>query len=367
MSAEVQVADAPDADVAGPSITDVIAVLPKSVYDNPTALGLAYFARDVAIYAALVAALIFVNNPILLVPLWILSGIVISGLFIVGHDAAHGALFKSKRLAYVIGQLSMLPSLHVYEAWVFGHNRIHHGHTVREVMDYVWHPTSPEAYRAMSLAQRLIHRVKWSCLGAGVYYGWDIWWLNMMRFTPPEKIAADVRRDRRIVLTYAALASAALFALGSHMYGGAGGALWMWTKVFALPFVAWNYSIGISVYVHHISPDIEWHGRREWTRFKGQMEGTTVLHIPAWLNFFYHNIFLHVPHHVDMRIPFYHLDEAADAIIAKFGDVVRERNYGLADYLRSTRACKLYDFGTHTWRRYDAAAQLAPSAPSVAA
>jgi len=177
----------------------------------------------------------------------------------------------------------------------------------------------------------------------------------MMRFTPPEKIAADVHRDRRIVLAYAAVVSAALLAAGAHVYGTLGGALWMWFKVFAVPFAVWNYSIGISVYVHHIAPDIEWHGRREWTRFKGQMEGTTILRIPAWLNVFYHNIFLHVPHHVDMRIPFYHLREAADAIRANFGDVVRERSYGLADYLRATRACKLYDFANRRWTSYAAA------------
>jgi omega-6 fatty acid desaturase (delta-12 desaturase) len=94
------------------------------------------------------------------------------------------------------------------------------------------------------------------------------------------------------------------------------------------------------------------------------MEGTTVLHIPAWLNFFYHNIFLHVPHHVDMRIPFYHLGEAADAIIARYGDVVRVKRYRFRDYLRATRACKLYDFKTHTWHGYDAASA---SAESVAA
>ncbi|HTO06089.1 MAG TPA: fatty acid desaturase [Myxococcota bacterium] len=354
MSAPVSV-DAPAVPEDGPSITQVIEVLPDGVYDNPTALGLAYFARDLAIYAAIVTALLFVDNPFLLVPLWALASLGISALFIVGHDCAHGALFKSRRLGYVIGQLSMLPSLHVYEAWVYGHNRIHHGHTVREVMDYVWHPTSPEGYRAMSRTQRLLHRVKWSWFGAGIYYGWDIWWRNMIRFTPPEKIAADVRRDRRIVLGYAALVSAALLAFGFHHYGGVAGALWTWLKVFAVPFVLWNYSIGIAVYVHHISPEIAWHGRREWTRFKGQMEGTTILHIPVWLNFFYHNIFLHVPHHVDMRIPFYHLAEAADAIRAKFGGVVREHAFGLGDYLRATRACKLYDFPTQTWHGYDAA------------
>ena len=354
MSAPVQTVENADAE-AGPNITQVIEILPDAVYDNPTARGLAYFARDVALYAGVVTALFFTDSPFLLVPLWMLAALIISALFIVGHDCAHGALFKSKRLSYVIGQLSMLPSLHVYEAWIYGHNRIHHGHTVREVLDYVWHPTSPEQYRAMTRTQKLLHRVKWSWLGAGVYYGWDIWWRNMMRFTPPEKIAADVRRDRGIVIGWAVLASAALLALGAHHYHSLAGALWMWVKVFALPFVLWNYSIGIAVYVHHISPEIPWHERREWTRFKGQMEGTTILHVPAWLNFFYHNIFLHVPHHVDMRIPFYHLAEAADLIRDKFGDVVRERTFHFRDYFQTTRACKLYDFTTHRWQGYDAA------------
>jgi len=337
---------------SGPTIASVIEVLPDHVYDNPTALGLLYFARDVAIYAGLVALLVAVDSPFLLVPLWIVTALAVSALFIIGHDAAHGALFSSKRLNYVIGQAAMLPSLHVYEAWVFGHNRIHHGHTVREIMDYVWHPATPEAYRAMTPMQRLMHRVKWSWLGAGVYYSWDIWWKNMMRFQAPAKIAADVKRDRGIVWAYAAVVNVGLLAAGAAVYGGLGGALWMWFKVFAVPFVLWNYVIAIAVYVHHIAPDIAWQSRREWTRFKGQMEGTTILHVPAWVNFFMHNIMLHVPHHVDMRIPFYRLPEACAAIKAHFGDVVRERDFRFSDYLRTTRACKLYDFETHSWRGY---------------
>ena len=160
-----------------------------------------------------------------------------------------------------------------------------------------------------------------------------------------------MNRDRRIVWAYAAVVNVALLAAGAAIYGGIGGALWMWFKVFAVPFVLWNYVIGIAVYVHHISPDIAWQSRREWTRFKGQMEGTTILHVPAWVNFFLHNIMLHVPHHVDMRIPFYRLPEACDVIRKRFGDVVREKNFRFVDYLRTTRACKLYDFDTHSLAR----------------
>ena len=39
-------------------------------------------------------------------------------------DSAHGALFKTKRLNSIIGHIGMLPSWHVYEAWILGHNRI---------------------------------------------------------------------------------------------------------------------------------------------------------------------------------------------------------------------------------------------------
>ena len=82
------------------------------------------------------------------------------------------------------------------------------------------------------------------------------------------------------------------------------------------------------------------------------MEGTTVLHIPRILNTFFHNIFLHVPHHVDMRIPFYGLPSAIDALRAHFGGVLRERDYGLREYIDTTRACKLFDFDAGEWQNY---------------
>jgi len=334
------------------TLASVLAILPPSCYENPTWRGLVWLARDLAVYAAIVAAIVWTDSIFLLVPLWIIAGIAISGLFILGHDAAHGSLFKNRKLGRFVGQLAMLPSLHMYEAWVFGHNRIHHGHTTRQTMDYVWHPTSPAEYAALSRTGKLLHRLKWSYLGAGLYYGWDIWWKSMMMFDMPAKIAPKVRRERIMIAAYATVVSAAVLAWGAASYGTAGGALWMWVKVLGIPFVTWNYSIGAAVYVHHIAQDITWYGRREWTKFRGQMEGTTTLHIPAWLNFFYHNIFLHVAHHVDMRIPFYGLPAATDALREHYPDVVRERDYKLTEYVRTTKHCKLFDFEKGEWQGY---------------
>ncbi len=353
-------------DAPAPTLADAIAVLPEDCYENPTWKGVLWLARDLALYAVLVALLIQVDHPLLLLVLWPVAALSIAALFVLGHDAAHQSLFKSERLNYVIGQFAMLPSLHLYEAWVFGHNRIHHGHTTRDTMDYVWHPITPEQYEALSRREKLMHRVMWSWFGGGIYYLRDIWWRSMIRFKPTDKIRAKVHRDRIVVGGYAAAASLVVLAIGFGAGGTLYSALWMWTKVLAVPFLLWNYAIGISVYVHHIATDIPWRRRRDWTKFVGQVEGTTVLHMPRFINFFMHNIFLHVPHHVDMRIPFYGLPAAVDALREHFSDALRERDYHLADYIRTTRDCKLFDLDAGVWRNYRGAITSTTPKPDLA-
>src|SRR5947209_20458646 len=83
------------------SLKPVLDVIPDEAYDNPTWKGLAYLARDLALYAVLVFVLIEVSNPFAVLALEFVMALVITGLFIVGHDVAHGALFKSKRLSAV--------------------------------------------------------------------------------------------------------------------------------------------------------------------------------------------------------------------------------------------------------------------------
>ena len=98
--------------------------IPERCYRNPTAKGLAYTARDFAIYALIVAGLLATDTWWLLVPLWLLAGLAVAGLFVLGHDAAHGSLFRSKRLNTWVARAAMLPAAHVREAWALGHNRI---------------------------------------------------------------------------------------------------------------------------------------------------------------------------------------------------------------------------------------------------
>ncbi|MFQ5557214.1 MAG: fatty acid desaturase [Acidimicrobiales bacterium] len=336
------------------TLRDVIDVIPAGCRRRSTRRGLGLVAMDVAIYAAAVAGLLLTDTWWLLIPLWILAGLAVSGMFVLGHDAAHQVLTDDNRLNSFIGHALFLPSLHIYEAWVLGHNRIHHGHTVRRTMDFVWHPTSPEEYRALSRPKRLRHRLEWSWVGSGAYYLRVVWWQKMIRFgQPPAKWARRIRRDRNIMYLATALTAAGVGLLGGLGSGDVVGATWMIFKVMAVPFLIFTWVIGWTVYVHHIDPDIRWYERQRWTKVAGQLDGTTVLRMPKIIDrLFFHSIFVHTPHHVDMRIPCYHLEAAAAAILDAFPDRAIDRKMRWRDYLATTRTCKLHDFDAGTWHTY---------------
>ena len=101
-----------------------------------------------------------------------------------------------------------------------------------------------------------------------------------------------------------------------------------------------------------MQPDTRWYSAKEWTKYKAQMEGTTILRLPRLLDTVFHSIFVHVPHHVDMRIPCYRLREAATAITRSFPGVVVDRKLRLRAYVSTTKQCKLYDFDRGRWLSY---------------
>lgn len=334
------------------SLKPVIDVIPAAAYENPTWRGMVYFVRDVIIYLVSIVALVVVANPLVDVVLDVLAVLAVTALFVVAHDCAHGALFNTKRKNSLVGRIAMLPSWHVFEAWVLGHNRIHHAFTVRQGYDFVWHPVTAREYDDLSRARKLLHRVEWSWWGTGVYYLKEVWWHKMMVFTPPARWAKSIRRDRLVTLAFAGVLAALLAAIGVARTHSLGGAAWLVLRAEVVPFLGFSAMIGSVVHVHHVAPDIRWWKRSEWSKFKGQMEGTTVLRVPRGVNFFFHWIMIHSPHHVDMRIPMYHLEMAARAIEEHYPDVVHDAPLRFRDFRHNTRACKLYDFDAGHWLTY---------------
>ena len=337
------------------SLNDVRAVIPESCYQRSAWRATWALLQASVLYLVPVACLAFTDRWWALVVLWPLAGLGVAGLFVLGHDASHGALVESRRANRLIAQVSMAPSVHVEAAWDLGHNRIHHGYTTRQGFDFVWHPLTVDDYRALGRLARLRHRLEWSCVGSGAYFLREVWWLKMWRFNAPGKRHDAIVRDKFTLGSALLLVVAATVVVGAFT-GGWIGALWLPTKLFVVPFLLFIEIIGWTVYVHHVSPEIRWWTRRDWTQYRGQMESTTIVRIPRVVNrLWFHNIMVHVPHHVDARIPFHQLPKAAAAITEAYPDTVKSSRISVRDYLHATHACKLYDFEAGHWLPYSAA------------
>src|SRR5437868_3224613 len=55
--------------------------------ERPLWKGLAYFARDLVLFIACIALLWQVDQWYYVIPLWLVAGLLISSLFVIGHDA----------------------------------------------------------------------------------------------------------------------------------------------------------------------------------------------------------------------------------------------------------------------------------------
>ena len=137
------------------TLNDVRATIPESCYERSSARASWALLQAAVLYLTPVVGLVFTDRWWALLLLWPLAGLGVAGLFVLGHDASHGALVSSRRANRVIAQVCMGPSVHAEAAWDLGHNRIHHGYTTRQGFDFVWHPSTVVEYQAFGRLARL--------------------------------------------------------------------------------------------------------------------------------------------------------------------------------------------------------------------
>jgi len=136
-----------------------------------TGLGLA--GLDLALFVSLSTLVVALPN----VPGKLLSSIalalIMSRLFVLGHDAGHHSLTPSRRINTILARILFLPTYSCFSLWQAGHNVAHHGFAGLKGRDIPWVPLSPDEYISRPRMSRWLYRVYRSWWGAGVYYGLD--------------------------------------------------------------------------------------------------------------------------------------------------------------------------------------------------
>jgi acyl-lipid omega-6 desaturase (Delta-12 desaturase) len=253
-----------------------------------------YLALSVAIDLTLGVSLA------LTIALAVLAGGFLVRVFVMFHDCAHGSLLPSRRANQFVGSILGLLVLSPFTRWRHDH-AVHHATAGdldrRGVGDIVTLTVSE--YRARSWRGRLGYRFTRNPLvmfGLGPIFAMII---------GPRIVAKNARPRMR----NSVLATDAVLAVL------AAGLLWLmsWQHFLIVwaPAAMLAGSVGIWLfYVQHQFEDAYWKNGEEWNYADAALQGSSYLKLPAVLRFFTGNIGLHHVHHLNAKIPNYHLPRA---------------------------------------------------------
>lgn len=318
------------------------------------AIAIAIFVADFAFYIFLVFVALAPLGLAVNIVGSIAAGMIIGSIFVLGHDACHDALTSYPRLNLLLGRIAFMPSAHNVSLWFLAHNQIHHGFTNLKGRDYVWAPMSPAEFAAASAARRAFYRFCRGPFGGLPYYLIEMWWEKV--FLP---IAPEARRHWRhhlfdsafVVLSQIAIVAAVIAA--GHWLDPARPVAMTLFLGWLLPFLVWNWFMGIIIYVQHTHPAVPWYNdRTKWKAAQVKVFGAVHVQLAQPLNALSNNALEHNVHHLDPSIPFYQLPMKQEQMRRVLDGIVVLK-FGIRSYLSIVKECKLFDFERERWIRFD--------------
>ncbi len=223
-------------------------------------------------------------------------------IFIIQHDCGHGAFFRSRSANEWLGRLCGVLTLTPFDYW----RRQHNGHHTRwNCLDNRGMEVDPfskcltiDEYRALTPRQRWVYRLKRHPVPMFLL-------LPPFLFLVMYRIPIAPPRDRRMarysvhlttlaivaILTGLSFATDPLSVLMVHLPVNVLGAI----------FGAWLF------FVQHQFEGTSWVRKRDWRFGDAVGTGSSFLNLPPVLRWFSGNIGYHHIHHLDYRIPNYHL------------------------------------------------------------
>jgi omega-6 fatty acid desaturase (delta-12 desaturase) len=293
----------------GVSLTDIVKSMPQEVFQ----LNMTKAWGAVATTLASVSASLYLISisPWYLLPFaWFIAGTAFTGFFVIGHDCGHRSFSENKLLEDIVGTLAFMPLIYPFEPWRIKHNQ-HHAQTNKLVEDTAWHPVMPTEVEKWSPWQSTLYKTflgsplkLWASVGH-----WWIWHFDLNKYTEKQK--------PRVLVSLAAVAAFALIGLPTiAAFTGLGGV----AKYWLMPWLGYHFWMSTFTVVHHTAPHIPFKPASEWNAAKAQLSGTVHCDYPRWVEFLCHDISVHVPHHVNSKIPWYNLRAANESLEKNWGE-----------------------------------------------
>lgn len=238
----------------------------------------------------------------LVLPFIVISGMLLTRIFVIFHDCCHGSLFTSARANRVVGYLLGVLVFTPYRHWRWEHS-VHHasaGDLDRRGVGDVWTMTVEE-YQAASFLTRLKYRmIRNPFLLFFVF--------PVLLFVIRERFAtkgASFAARRALWLTNLGVAVMAL--AGFYLLG------WQYVVLLVASMgVAGSFGVWL-FYVQHQYEDVYWERHHHWEYTAAALKGSSYYKLPVVLQWFSGNIGFHHVHHLSSKVPNYNLERCHHA------------------------------------------------------
>ena len=274
---------------------------------------------------------------------WFVSGFVFTSLFVLGHDCAHESFTRSKRLNSFLGHILFIPTFYPYYGWKYSH-AAHHQHTNElyaeantVYFDNAWIPMTVNQYKATKEKypfRALAYKVTrlFIPLGSLIH--------NMIYHYFPSKFKAEHRGN--VNFSYFVLAILGSSAAACIYY--ATESLFAVFHFWIIPALFFQFWMSLYTFLHHTSQDMSFYTKEEWNQYRGQFKSTTNYKMPRLLSALHFHIDIHIPHHLNIKIPSYMLLAAqSDLNKSKYSEDIQEEEFTWKHYFQTIRNCNLWD------------------------
>ncbi|KAJ4360484.1 uncharacterized protein N0V89_001049 [Didymosphaeria variabile] len=367
---------------AVPDVKTLKNAIPSKCFERSLVRSLSYVARDLVFVSLLVSSAVYLTKldaPVYIsIPLWglysFVQGLFFTGLWILAHECGHDSFSPYLKVNATMGWILHSILLVPFFSWKFSHAR-HHRYHNHMAKDTVFVPSTKEEFEAnqakglgllaklvdhtaadtpiMTLAALVVHQVfgwpMYMFLNAGA--GYESLVKGSRKTT--KKYKQSHYDPRANIFTDAEAPFIAISDLGLLIVLGA---LYMVSRslgvgntllLYGLPYLWMNHWIVAITYLHHTHEKAPHYDADSWTFVQGAMSTVDREFGFIGKHIFHGIVEYHVVHHLFPRIPFYHAEEATEAIRSLLGDkYIEQRTNFMADLWTAFTTCKYVEQGT---------------------
>jgi omega-6 fatty acid desaturase (delta-12 desaturase) len=156
----------------------------------------------------------------------------------------------------------------------------------------------------------------------------------------PSKFKADHKAN--VFFSYTVLAILGSMLAASIYY--ATGSVFAIFHFWFIPALFFQFWMSLYTFLHHTSEDMSFYPKEDWNQYRGQIKSTTNYKMPRFISALHFHIDIHIPHHLNIKIPSYMLLAAQnDLNKSKYSEDIQEEIFTWKHYFKTIRQCNLWD------------------------